>query len=186
MSLRAKSSWSFFGTSVMTFIPPFDLGWGSLQRALTSTLWDWTPSGSPGLRGMPTLALDRLCLHPGARMCAQGVSANCLAPRAEAPDVSYGSQLAQHWVGTEERLLRAPLWKKCQCRKDAWLSRGQILGASQGRMSEYREMRCAPTERQPCMRLLPPQSRPAPRTGWNLRVHSRLTLFGHAVFASES
>lgn len=51
---------------------------------------------------MPTLALDRLCLHPGAWMHARGVSANCLDPRAEAPDVSYVSQLAQHWVGTEE------------------------------------------------------------------------------------
>ena len=60
---HAKSRWAFFGTDVMMFIPPFDLGWGSLQRALTSTLWDWTPSGSPGLCGMPTLALDHLCWH---------------------------------------------------------------------------------------------------------------------------
>lgn len=58
---------------------------------------------------MPTLALDRLCLHPGARMCAQGSLSQLPGPRAEALTVSYGSQLAQHWVGTEERLLRAHL-----------------------------------------------------------------------------
>ena len=60
---HVKSRWSFFGTDVMMFIPPFDLGWGSLQRALTCTLWDWTPSESPGLCGMPTLALNHLCWH---------------------------------------------------------------------------------------------------------------------------
>lgn len=54
---HASSRWDFFGTDVMRFFPPFEPGLGSLRRALTSTLWDQTLSGSPGPCGMPTLVL---------------------------------------------------------------------------------------------------------------------------------
>lgn len=54
---HASSRWDFLGADVMRFIPPFEPGLGSLQRALTSTLWDWTPSRSPGHCGAPTLVL---------------------------------------------------------------------------------------------------------------------------------
>ena len=47
-------------------------------------------------------------------------------------------------------------------------------------------MRGAPAERQQSIWLLPPQSPPAPRTGWNVHRHSCLTLHGHVLFASES
>ena len=52
------SRWHFSGTDViMRFIPPFEAGLGSLWGALTFAVWDWTPSGSPGHCGMPSLAL---------------------------------------------------------------------------------------------------------------------------------
>lgn len=54
---HASGRWDFFGTDVVRFIPPFEPGLGSLRRALTSTPWDRTPSGSPGRYGMPTLVL---------------------------------------------------------------------------------------------------------------------------------
>lgn len=54
---HASSRWDFFGTDVVRFIPPFEPGLGHLRSALTSTLWDWTPSGSPRPRGMPTSGL---------------------------------------------------------------------------------------------------------------------------------
>ena len=71
---HANSRWDCFGTDVMTLIPPFELGLGSLRRALTSTLWDWTPSGSPGLCGMPTLALGSPLLALLVHGCLPGES----------------------------------------------------------------------------------------------------------------
>lgn len=151
------------GISLERMSRPFEPGPGSLPRALTSTLWDWSPSGSQDSVACPPWPSGSLCWHSRCMdACPGSLSQLPGPPRAEvsltlamsnrhswllsptwaAPPsgIHIVRQLAQHRVRRGREMLDIPLQKKCQLKKDAWLFRGQIFGASQSPMSLSTEM----------------------------------------------
>ena len=82
---HARSRRDFFGTDVMMFIPPSDLGRGSLRRALgLDSIW------KSRVCGMPTLALDHLCWHSWGMAACMGSLSQPPGPLCWGPsDISY-------------------------------------------------------------------------------------------------